>query len=217
MLLRREDFAGPKDSRTFKRMDEILTGSDRSYLQALWKWCADPFTTVPREIETLFGPAGSRIPGIQALSETFLADNPYDLTFEWLKNKKAYELKNKKAYEKIEPLFVHARLIAGGKPGIRRISVNMMRILLETSYALKIHPEAAVDLLVDEGYHVVQNWRCRACKAMNLFYAVGCSSCGESLDDKRVRCPNGHENPNLTRFCLSQLNGGCGKQIRYGI
>ena len=76
MLFRREDFAEPKGSRTFKRMDRILSGPDRSCLQALRKWCTDPFTRVPKEIETLFGPAGSRVPGIQALSETFLADIP---------------------------------------------------------------------------------------------------------------------------------------------
>ena len=57
MLFRREDFAEPKGSRTFKRMDRILSGPDRSCLQALRKWCTDPFTTVPKEIETLFGPA----------------------------------------------------------------------------------------------------------------------------------------------------------------
>ena len=272
MLFHRGDFAGPKDSRTFKRMDEILAGSDRSCLQALRKWCTDPFTNVPQEIETLFGPAGSRIPGIQALSETFLGADPGNLaTIEtpicpnghgpmvlrtarrgsWSGSQfwgcrrypTCHEIVNKeklrypqdrgtdrgdqpaappssglrdpgaKDYKKREPLFVRAKLLTGKS---RHISVRVMRNLLETSYALKIDPETAADLLEEEGYHVVQNWLCPGCKAMNLFYAVGCRVCGKPLDDKRVACQDGHENPNLTRFCLG-LNGRCGKQIRYSI
>jgi len=101
----------------------------------------------------------------------------------------------------------------------KQLSERALRKLLsDQGFPLDMDPSKVEQTLNERGYTLKTSIECHKCGTFSDWFAVACNRCGEwfQFDGERApKCPAGHINPPLTRYCALEDAPMCRKKIRY--